>query len=167
MILLLLPLKFISLYHSNIQMQTWEISFQTEIIKPTLKVNNCHADVMCLQHVWAVGAVEKKIRNFILDSVGDLTVNLRLVQFEQLFHWLNNIHMSTTIPSSSQRGVQSWPISMISMIRFRSQCRVAPTSSHWITGVKQPRAGLVLGWVTSEYVRQAQRLKLTPNAVDA
>ena len=28
-------------------------------------------------------------------------------------------------------------------------------------------SNLELGWVTSEYVRQAQRLKLTPNAVDA
>ena len=39
---------------------------------------------------------------------------------------------------------------------MRSQCRVAPTSSHLITGVEQPRAGLVLGWVTSGYARQAE-----------
>ena len=37
-----------------------------------------------------------------------------------------------------------------------NQCRVTPTSSYSITGVKQPRVGLVLGRVTSENVRQAQ-----------
>ena len=35
-------------------------------------------------------------------------------------------------------------------------CRVAPTSSHCITGVKQPRAGLVLGWATSETSREVK-----------
>ena len=45
-----------------------------------------------------------------------------------------------------------------------SQCQVR---ARWITGVKQPWAGLVLGWVTSEYMRHAHRLKLTRNAVDA
>ena len=58
------------------------------------------------------------------------------------------------------------PASRIPSI-YGDQCRIAPTSSHTITGVKQPRAGLVLGWVTSENVRQAQMLILTPNAVGA
>ena len=49
----------------------------------------------------------------------------------------------------------------------RVRCRVAPTGSHSVTGVKQPRAGLVLGWVIGENVRQAQRLKLTLNAMGA
>ena len=47
------------------------------------------------------------------------------------------------------------------------QCRVTPPSSHSNTGVKQSRAGLVLGWVISEHVSRSQRVKLIPNAVGA
>ena len=34
------------------------------------------------------------------------------------------------------------------------QCKITPSSSQKITGVKQPRAGLLLEWVTCENVRQ-------------
>ena len=56
---------------------------------------------------------------------------------------------------------------VITLCLYGVQCRVAPSSSHSVSGVKQPRTGLVLGWVISESLRQTHRLKLTLNEVGA
>ena len=78
------------------------------------------------------------------------------------FHKYSNIHSQFAFVCYSENtfGYRKCYIE-------EGQCRVAPTSSLSITGVKHPRAGLVLRWVTSENMRQAQRLIVTPNAVGA